>query len=156
MLTPRFYRPTQEHLVKATSAWERVSVDFKGPVLTSTKGNRFLLVVVDEYSRFPFAFACKDTSASVVKCLSTLFSLFGFPSYVHSDRGTAFLSRELKDYLHSRRIATSHSTPYHSTGNSQCESFNQSIWNTISLMNKGRNLGPQNFMKMFCPKRCTR
>ena len=142
VLKPRFYRPTQEHLVKATSAWERVSVDFKGPIVTSPRGNRFLFVVVDEYSRFPFAFACKDTSASsVVKCLSTLFSLFGFPSYVHRDQGTAFLSRELKDYLHSLGIATSHSAPYHSTGNSQCECFNQTIWKTISLMIKGRNLG---------------
>jgi len=142
MLKPRFYRSTQEHLVKVISAWERVSVDFKGPIITSTKGNRFLFVVVDEYSRFPFAFACKDTSASsVIKCLSMLFSLFGFPSYVHIDRRTAFLSRELKDYLHSRGIATSHSTPYHSTGNSQCERFNQTIWKTISLMHKGRGLG---------------
>jgi len=111
VLEPRFYRPTQEHLVKATSAWERLSVDFKGPIVTSPRGNRFLFVVVDEYNRLPFAFACKDTSASsVVKCLSMLFSVFGFPSYVHSDRGKAFLSRELKDYLHSRGISNSHST----------------------------------------------
>ena len=73
MRKPRFYRPTQEHLAKATNAWERASVDFKGPIVTSPRGNRFLFVVVDEYSRLPFAFACKDTSASsVVKCLSTL------------------------------------------------------------------------------------
>ena len=150
MLKPRFYRPTQEHLVKATSAWERLSVHFKGPIVTSPRGKRFLFVVVDEYSPFPFAFACKDTSASsVVKCLSTLFSLFGFPSYVHSDRGTAFLSRELKDYLHSRGIVTSHSTLYHSTGNSQCERFNQTIWKTISLMIKGRNLGPHHWEEVL-------
>ena len=61
LLKPRFYRPKQEHLVKATSVWERVSVDFKGPIVTSPRGNRFLFVVADEYSRFPFAFACKDT-----------------------------------------------------------------------------------------------
>ena len=48
-----FDRPTQEHLVKATSAWERVSVDFKGPIVTSPKGNRFLFVVVDEYKSVP-------------------------------------------------------------------------------------------------------
>ena len=71
VLTPRFYRPTQEHLVKATSAWERVSVDFKGPVVTSTKGNRFLLVVVHEYSRFP----------SLVKILLLLRSSNASPRY---------------------------------------------------------------------------
>jgi len=157
VLKPRFYRPTQEHLVKATSAWETgLSVDFKGPIVTSPRGNRFLFVVVDEYSRFPFAFPCKDSSASsVVKCLSTLFSLFGFPFYVHSDRGTAFLCSRSKDYLHSRGIATSHSTPYHSTGNSQCERFNQTIWKTISLMIMGSNLGPHHWEGLR-PKHCTR
>ena len=58
---------------------------------------------------------------------------FWFSVYVHSDRETAFLSRELKDYLHSRGITTSHSTPYHSTGNSQCERFNQTIWKKYHL-----------------------
>jgi len=51
------------------------------------------------------------------------------------------MSKELKDYLHSRGIATSHSTPYHPTGNSQCERCNQTVWKTVSLILKGRNLG---------------
>jgi len=100
-------------------------------------------MVVDEYSRFTFAFACKDTSIlSVTNCLALLFSLVGFPSYVHSDRATAFMSKELKDYLHSRGIATSHFTTYHPTGNSQCEWCNQTVWKTVPLILKGRNLGP--------------
>jgi len=52
------------------------------------------------------------------------------------------MSKELKDYLHSRGIATSHSTPYHPTGNSQCERCNQTVWKTVSLILKGRNLAP--------------
>jgi len=100
------------------------------------------LIVVDEYNRSPFAFACKDTSTlSVTNCLALLFSLVGFPD-VHSDRGTAFMGKELKDYLHSRDIATSHSTTYHPTGNSQCEQGNKTVWKTVSLILKDRNLGP--------------
>ena len=65
MLKSRFYRPTQEHLVKATSAWERVSVDFKGPIVTSPRGNRFLFVVVDEYSRFHAGHDATETNQTV-------------------------------------------------------------------------------------------
>jgi len=83
-------------------------------------------------------------------CYALLFSLVGFPSYVHSDRGTAFTSKELKDYLHSHGIATSHSTPYHSTGNSQWERCNQTVWKTVSLILKGRNLG-QNLRELILP-----
>ena len=136
-LKPRFYQPPRNELIRATQAWERISIDLKGHLTTSHRGNKYLLIAVDEYSRFPFAFACKDTSTlSVTNCLALLFSLVGFPSYVHSDRGTAFVS---KDYLHSRDISTSHSTPYHPTGNSQCERCNQTVWKTVSLILKGRN-----------------
>ena len=43
-------------LIKATQSMERLSVDFKGPLLSSTT-NKYLFVVIDEYSRFPFAFS---------------------------------------------------------------------------------------------------
>jgi len=151
-LKPQFYQPPRNKLIRATQAWESISIDFKGPLTTSHRGNKYRLIVFDEYSRFPFAFACKDTSAlSVTNCLALLFSLVGFPSYVHSDCGTAFMSKELKDYLHSRGIATSHSTPYHPTGNSQCERCNQTVWKTALLILKGRNLGPH-LWQLILPK----
>jgi len=52
-LKPQFCKQAGETLVKATRPWERIAVDFKGPV----KGKiSYVLVVIDEFSRFPFAF----------------------------------------------------------------------------------------------------
>jgi len=79
--------------MKATRPWERLSMDFKGPV----RGPKsHLLVIIDEHSRYPFVFPCKNTS--VIECLSNLFCLFGFPAYMHSDRGSSLVSRELKEF----------------------------------------------------------
>ena len=118
--------------------WERLSVDFKGPLPGK---NKYVLFVVDEFSRFPFAFPCKDmSSATVISCLSTLFNIFGLPLYVHSDRGSSFISRELKQYLNDRGVATSRSTPYHPTGNAQCERVNQTVWRTVKLTLRNLNL----------------
>ena len=124
-LKPRFFRKEDEILIKATAPWQRISIDFKDPV----KGrNNYILVAVDEYSRFPFAFPCNNMNAkTVIDCLNTLFSLFGLPGYIHSDRGSAFISKELKNHLHYRGIATSRTTPYHPTGNAQCERKNQTL-----------------------------
>lgn len=129
---PRFFKSNQvNHLVKATRPWERISIDFKGPV---SGPRRFILVIIDEYSRFPFAYACRDmTSATVINCLSSLFSLVGLPEYVHSDRGTSFLSKDVTVFLTRKGVATSKSTPYHPTGNSQCERLNQTLWKAIKL-----------------------
>ena len=93
-------------MIKATQPWERVSIDFKRPI--TSREFSYMLTVVDEYNRFPFAFPCKDArSQTVISCLSQLFSTFGMLNFVHSDRGASFMSHEFKTYLHSRGVATS-------------------------------------------------
>ena len=114
---PRFYKPTESHLIKATQPSERLNVDFKGPLPSNSK-NRYFLTAVDEFTRFPFAIPCSDVSTpTVIKSLCSIFSIFGLPMYVHSDRGQSFMSRELKNFLHSRNIATSKTTPSIPQGN---------------------------------------
>jgi len=59
---PNFCKPPLAQLIEATQPLERLSVDFKGPLPSSTK-NRYLLTIVDEYSRFPFAFPCASVDS---------------------------------------------------------------------------------------------
>ncbi|XP_069779187.1 uncharacterized protein [Narcine bancroftii] len=47
---PHFFRPDNSHVIKATRPFERLSVDFKGP-LPSTNLNTYILTAIDEYSR---------------------------------------------------------------------------------------------------------
>lgn len=138
-LKPRFYKPDEMKLIKATVPFERINLDFKGPLPSPTK-NKYLLTIIDEYSRFPFAYPCTDLSASTVTSkLCDLFCLFGTPSYIHSDRGSAFMSNELKTFLHSRGIATSRTTPYNPQGNGQVERLNGTLWRTVSLILRSRH-----------------
>ena len=76
----------------------------------------------------------------MIRCFNELFTLTGAPSFIHSDRGASFLSRELKSYLHDRGVSTSNSTPYHPTGNSQVERYNGIIWKTTQLALRSHNL----------------
>ena len=132
-LKPKFCSPSEGTLIKATQPFERISLDFKGP-LVSKSCNVYNLTVIDEFSRFPFAFPCPNiTTKTVIICLDQLFSLCGYPNFVHTDRGTSFMSNELKSYLTKRGIATSKSTPYHPIGNSQVERYNGIIWKSVQL-----------------------
>ena len=54
---PRFYQEPTEILMSATQPWQQISLDFKGPVKDK---NNYLLLVNDEYSRFPFVFPCRN------------------------------------------------------------------------------------------------
>ena len=56
-IKPHFHKPIELHLIKATQPMKHLSIDFKG--LLPSK-NKYLLTIVDEYSCFPFAFACSN------------------------------------------------------------------------------------------------
>ena len=62
------------------------------------------------------------------------------PAYIHSDRGSAFMSQELKDFLHNKGIATSRTTSYNPAGNGQVERLNGTIWQAIILALKTHKL----------------
>ncbi len=72
--------------------------------------------------------------------LKLLFGIFGLPSYIHSDRGSSFMSQEIKDFLTLQGIATSRTTPYNPQCNGQAERYNGIIWKTIELALKTQNL----------------
>ncbi|KRZ74453.1 Uncharacterized protein T10_6152 [Trichinella papuae] len=119
-LKPRFFKGDSEKLIKATIPFERLNIDFKRP-LPSTSSNRYTLTVVDEYSRFPFALPWPDTSSQTVsKCLTQLFYLFGKPAYIYTDCGSSFMSNDLKTCLHSLGVVTSRTTAYNPQATNTC------------------------------------
>ncbi|XP_064078654.1 uncharacterized protein LOC135196118 [Macrobrachium nipponense] len=135
-LKPQFIKSSGQ-LIKATQPFESLNLDFKGPVPSQSR-NKYLLTVVDEFSRFSFVFPCADmTTRTVISCLVQLFSLFGMPAYIHTNRGACFMSEELKDFLMKKGVATSRTTPYNPEGNGQAEKYN---WKTLTLALKTRNL----------------
>ena len=139
-LKPQFLH-TQSTLIKATAPFQRLSIDFKGPLPASKKGNKYLLTLIDEYSRFPFAYPCRDmTSSTIIQCFNHLFSIFGMPDMVHNDRGTDFLSKETQDYLLNKNIATSKTSRYHPQGNGQVEKLNGTLWKSIQVTLHSRKL----------------
>jgi transposase InsO family protein len=60
---------------------------------------KFILVVVDAFTRFTWLFAVKTTSTrETADCLKNIFDTFVNPSELVTDRGTAFTSREFAEF----------------------------------------------------------
>lgn len=84
--------------------WEIISMDFLGPYPRSRKGNVWLLVICDYFSKFVVVQCLKTATApgvcTVLKNL--IFNLFGVPSVCITDNAKVFLSglfqKTLKDY----------------------------------------------------------
>src|SRR6218665_3957417 len=83
------------------SIFSKIAVDIVGPLTPCTgSGNRFILTVIDFASHFPLAFPLKThTAAEVVRCLISVFTLFGFPDEILSDCGSEFMSELTQLFL---------------------------------------------------------
>ena len=78
--------------------WQRISIDFVGPLVTSSKGNQYILTVKDCFSRWIEAFPTNNMRAKTVAELlvGEVFCRYGMPEVVHSDNGAQFTSEEMK------------------------------------------------------------
>lgn len=80
-------------------------MDHFGPLCESSNGSKHILVIIDAFTRYVWLFSTKSTtSKEVIKHLTSLFHILGFPEKIVSDRGTAFTSHEFSEFLSSRNI----------------------------------------------------
>ncbi|KAK1434389.1 hypothetical protein QVD17_00129 [Tagetes erecta] len=98
-----------------------------GPFPTSY-GNKYILVAVDYVSKWAEAQALPTNDARVVvKFLKKLFSRFGAPKALISDRGTHFCNSQLERALSRYGVNHRFSTPYHPQTSGQVEVTNRGI-----------------------------
>ena len=75
-------------------SWERVSVDICGPFPRSQRSNRYILMLVDHFSKWSEAIALRSHMAPVVArvLMTHMFSRFGDPRQLLTDCGSEFES----------------------------------------------------------------
>lgn len=108
-------------------AWERVHVDFAGPIQGT-----YLLVLVDSHTNYPEVHLARDmTSGTVIHCLRRTFAQFGVPHTLVSDNGPAFVSEEIRAWLARIGCKQLTSPAYHPQSNGQAERVVRTIKEAI-------------------------
>ncbi|WAR31612.1 POL4-like protein [Mya arenaria] len=105
---------------------ERVAIDISGPLPKSSKGNCYVLVVCDCFTRWTEAIPIANQEAeTVAKAFVDVYvSRFGVPLQVHSDLGTNFTSKDMFELL---QIHHTKSTSQHPQSNGNVERFNRTL-----------------------------
>ncbi|GKB93198.1 reverse transcriptase domain-containing protein, partial [Tanacetum coccineum] len=102
-------------------------IDFMGP-FPSSRGNKYILVAVDYLSKWVEAKALPTNDARVVcKFLKTLFSRFGAPCAIISDRGTHFCNDRFSKVMLKYKVTHRLSTAYHPQISGQVEVSNRGL-----------------------------
>lgn len=78
---------------------ERIAIDVMGPLPETEKGNRYILVIADYFSKWTEAVPLRDQEAATVASalIDRFISVFGVPKEIHSDQGTHFESGLFKE-----------------------------------------------------------
>jgi hypothetical protein len=101
--------------------WQELSVDFYGPM---SDDNKYWLVLIDDYSRFPIVKTISSTAADeVIPALEEIMSVFGTPKVLKSDNGPPFNSIKFKDYSVRLNFLHKKITPYWPRANGEAEKF---------------------------------
>ncbi|GJQ92598.1 reverse transcriptase domain-containing protein [Tanacetum coccineum] len=101
--------------------------NFMGP-FPSSRGNKYILVAVDYLSKWVKAKALPTNDARVVvKFLKSLFSRFGAPRAIISDRGTHFCNDKFDRVMSKYGVTHRLSTAYHPQTSGQVEVTNRGL-----------------------------
>ena len=107
--------------------WKEVSVDF-----AELPSKDYLLLITDDYSRYPVVEIVKSTSAiTVIPKLDKVFSEFGIPDTVRSDNGPPFNGKEFKLFAEELGFKHRKITPRWPRANGEVERFVRTVKKVI-------------------------
>nr|GEW98931.1 reverse transcriptase domain-containing protein [Tanacetum cinerariifolium] len=114
-----------QNAIQVCEIFDVWGIDFMGP-FPNSKGNKYILVAVDYLSKWVEAKALPTNDARiVVKFLKSLFSQFGTPKAIISDRGTHFCNDQFARVMSKYGVTHRLSTAYHPQTSGQVEVTNQ-------------------------------
>ena len=116
--------------------WQQLALDLVGPLPTTDRGNQWILVLTDHFSRWQDALALPDATATTVATTleERVFCYFGLPEQIHTDQGTQFEGELLTELCSRWHISKFRTTPYHPQGNGMVERGNRTLGDTLRTM----------------------
>src|SRR5437667_4033914 len=144
--------------IEVGKPFERIRIDFVGP-LERTKGrNRYILVVTDYLTKWPEAKAMKEATAeNVVKFIyEGIICQHGCPKIILSDRGTHFRNKLVDGLCEKFKIKHKLSSPYHPQTNGLVERFNRTLCESLAKVSRKEDEWDEHIESVLFAYRTTR
>jgi hypothetical protein len=137
--------------VLSTYPWERIYVDFVGPLPRSKNGNEYAFTIIDSFSKFTVIEPIRSATASlVVNLLSRkIFPKFGYPKFLVSDNGSAFKARVFRDMMFKLGVSHVCTSPYYPKAN-QAERVHRNLKIALSSLCENSHNKWEEFLPELC------
>ena len=110
-------------------------MDVIGLLPRTPRGNRYILTVVDHFSKHVEAYPLPDQETTIIAriFLNEFVSRYGVPYVIHTDQGSNFESNLIKELCKLFNIAKTRTSPYHPQCDGQVERMNRTIIELLKL-----------------------
>jgi transposase InsO family protein len=115
--------------------WSHLATDHVGPFPMSDGGYRYILTIVDRYTRYAEAIPVADTSATTTAqaIVKHIICRYGMFDVLLSDRGPSFTSEIFKHVMQQFGVKHIKTTAYHPKSNGAIERFNKTLKKMLKL-----------------------
>ena len=134
--TPRPLSQGLTEPIQATRPLEVVGIDLVGKCLETTRGHKWILTIVDHYTRWPIAIPLPDRKATTIAraLYEHVICQYGVPRKILSDQGKELIGDSL-EFLYKRwgvkRVKTG---GYNPQANGACERFHRWLHTAMSQL----------------------
>ncbi|UYV63268.1 hypothetical protein LAZ67_2003589 [Cordylochernes scorpioides] len=120
---------------EANFPFERIGIDFVGPMPTTKNRKKWIIVLTDYYTRYAETRAVSEATVKEVSkfLVEDIFLLHGASQYLISDRGSQFTSNLMKEVMKMCKIKHCFTTSYHPQTNGLTERLNRTLLNMLSM-----------------------
>ncbi|KAF7648160.1 hypothetical protein LDENG_00161160 [Lucifuga dentata] len=132
------HAPLQQYQVGAPM--ERVGVDILGPFPVTDHSNRYVLVEMDYFTKWPEAYAVPDQGAATTaeKLVQEMLCQFGAPEELHSDQGRNFEFQVFQEVCWRMGVKKTRTTPLHPQSDGLVEWFNCTLATQLAILSDRR------------------
>ena len=124
--------PLQQYAVGAPL--ERVAMDILGPLPKSNRGNVYVLVIGDYFTKWIEAIALPNQEAETVAraFVEEFICRFGVPKELHTDQGRNFEANLMKEVCRLLGVKKTRTCPFHPKSDGFVERFNRTLVTMVS------------------------
>jgi len=124
------------HSIQVKEPFYQIGIDIVGPLPRTEKGNKYIVVAIDYFTKWPEAKALPEATAKEVSTfiLEDIICRHGCPQKILSDRGSHFNNQLIKELTDKFKIKHGFSTPYHPKTNGLVERFNKTLCESLAKL----------------------
>ena len=125
---------------QAGNSGDRVHMDILGPFLESHRGNKYVLMMVDQFTRWLElqALGMQDAATVAQAFFESYTVRFGVPFVIHTDQGKNFDGNFFRVFCELLESVKTRTTPYRPSSNGQVERYNQQVLNFLRCFLQGK------------------